>query len=84
MAKTKAIPVKPSSRNLLGRTGIWRMTRMRESTVEDYADATDSARSTRYLVHGRPGQARQWQRIKPDEERHAMGQTDWEKEPTRG
>lgn len=58
------------------------MTFMREAIPEDYAEATDSARSTRYLLRVTPDNARQWSRVKPDEELHLLADVDTEKEPT--
>jgi len=53
-----------------------------EEQAAAYAEATDSARSTRYLLRVAWENARQWQRVKPDEETNLLADSDWEKEPT--
>jgi hypothetical protein len=50
-----------------------------EDSAGACAEATDS---TRRLVRATRDNARQWQRVKPDEEVHPLAELDWEKEPT--
>lgn len=53
-----------------------------EEQAAAYAEATDSARSTRYLIRDTRENTRQEKRVKPDEELHPLAELDWEKEPT--
>jgi len=50
-----------------------------EDSAAAYADATDS---TRRLVRATRDSARQWQRVKPDEETHALAELDYEEGTT--
>jgi hypothetical protein len=50
--------------------------------VVAYAEATDSARSTRYLIRDTRENPRQSRRVKPDTEGNPLAELDWEKEAT--
>jgi hypothetical protein len=50
-----------------------------EEAANAYAEATDGCRHSSVDTRDT---ARQWQRIKPDEEAHPLAELDWEKEPT--
>jgi hypothetical protein len=50
-----------------------------EQAAAAYADATDGCRRS---IRAMRDNARQWQRVKPDEEAHPMAELDWEKVPT--
>ncbi len=50
-----------------------------EQAASAYEQATDGCRPS---ALGTRDNARQWQRVKPDEETHSLAELDYEKEPT--
>lgn len=50
--------------------------------LSGYAEATDSTRSTRYLVRATRDKGQDWQRVKPDPETNPLADLDCEKVPT--
>ena len=53
-----------------------------EEAAAAYAEATDSARSTRYLIRDTRDNAQNSQRVKPDPETNPLADLDCEKVPT--